>query len=196
MKPLPLFNRPSTKDLNLLPEEEVGAVSARRLLLTTLLIPIVTLVFLGLAFILLFLLDTQQAIKHSDLAKQIQQKQAEWSKYSEVATGIAQIKTNIQAYQAIPVKNQNLRSLFDVIRDDLPITLTVSKIDLSQAGQATVEGVAPKAADIDQYLQVLKNKTESYSSVTLKAVNYNSSESNYRFVVTFLVKAGQSQKNQ
>ena len=193
---LDIFRKPTDgKNINLLREEETESLVAKRDFLVAFLIPIGTIVLLGVVFFFVLLLDTQASLKNSDLTKQIQQKQTEWSKYSEVASGITEIKTNIKTYQDILAKNKNVRSIFEVIRSDIPITLTLSKIDLSEKGEALVEGTAPKAVDVYQYLQVLKNKTANYSSVVLKTITYNGADSTYKFGLTFSVKPVGDAKN-
>jgi len=193
---LDIFRKKTGKrNINLLPEEEGESVFTRRDFIIALLIPVGTVVFLGVVLFFLLLFGTQASLKHSDLAKKIQQKQTEWGKYSEVASGITEIKTNITTYQDVLTKNKNVRSIFDVIRSDIPITLTLSKIDLSEKGEVLVEGTAPKAVDVYQYLQVLKNKTENYTFVVLKTITYNGADSTYKFGLTFSVKPAGNAKN-
>jgi len=187
MSILPFFGKQKDKNINLLPEKEAKGVSGKRDIVVAVLIFAGSIAIIVITFASLFIITFQQSSKHSDLTKQIESKKAEWNKLSSVASDINQIKTNLNSFKTSPLKNKNTRVLIDTIRKDIPVTVVLSKMELNQAGEATLEGNVQYANQADQYLQILKNKSQVYSEVSLKSVIFNKSDHSYKFGISFLV---------
>ncbi|OGY22089.1 MAG: hypothetical protein A2126_02255 [Candidatus Woykebacteria bacterium GWB1_45_5] len=187
MSLLPLFNKSSAKNINLLPEEEVAALFVKRDLILALSIPAATLILLVVVFVGLFLFEAGQKLRRADLAKKINQTTQEWQKYADTAATVVQINTDLKTYQATAEKNKGFHDNLVAIRDIVPSSVVLSKIDLSAAGEATVGGSATDPKDVYQFIDILKKKGGPYSGVSLKNVSYSASDNTYKFSVSFVV---------
>jgi Tfp pilus assembly protein PilN len=173
------------KNINLLPSESVEVVSKKDLTFT-ILIPIITAALIIASFGGLLLLEKIESTRSGVINKQISDKEAEWKNYATVSANLNQVRTNLAMYEQESLKNKNLYQNLIAIRDVIPTSLNLTRLDF-KLNNANLDGTAADPRSVYQFVEVLKSKPTVYSKVTVKNINYQASEGKYNFSVSFSI---------
>ena len=177
--------KPDKKNINLLPSES-AEVASKKDLTFTILIPIITVALIIAAFGGLFLLGKIESKRSEVINKQISDKEAEWKSYATVSANLNQVRTNLTTYDQESLKNKNLYQNLIAIRDVIPTSLNLTKLDF-KSNNANLDGTAVDPRSVYQFVEVLKSKPTVYSKVTVKNINYQAAEGKYNFSVSFSI---------
>ncbi|OGY25279.1 MAG: hypothetical protein A2Z11_02855 [Candidatus Woykebacteria bacterium RBG_16_43_9] len=189
---LPFGKKSKEKNINLLPEESSEAFSIKKDLVLALITPFATIILLAIVFATLFLLEKQQAIKNTNINKEINEKTAEWKKFASTANAIKSIKTNYDLHQNQTDQNKQFIESIKDIQGTVPNTVIISKLDIDNTGAVSVDGTATNPATVYQFFEVLKSKPEKFENTTLKSIGLSDDKTGkgkYNFSISVTVKS-------
>ena len=189
---LPFLKKSKGKNINLLTEEEATTISVKRNVFIILSIPILVLIFLLIVFAVLFLFEQREAGKSAEIARKIEETEAQWQKFSETATSVKNIKSALDTRQNQEIQNEKTLDAATSIRSVIPNTVTLQKMDIKEDGDATIDGTAANPKTIFQLLTLLNSKSDKFTDVSLLSIGFSAGDNQkkqnlYNFSLSFKI---------
>lgn len=189
---LPFLKKSKGKNINLLTEEEATTVSVKRNVFIILSIPILVLIFLLIVFAILFLFEQREAGKSAEIARKINETEAQWQKFSDTATAVKNIKSALDTHQNQEIQNEKTIDAATSIRSVIPNTVTLQKMDIKEDGNATIDGTAANPKTIFQLLTLLNTKSDKFTDVSLLSIGFSAGDNQkkqnlYNFSLSFKI---------
>src|SRR4030066_636157 len=129
-----IFKKSKDKNINLLTEDEATSLSIKRNILIILSIPLLVLIFLLIVFAALFIFEQSEVLRSRDIANKITDQETQWQKFSDTAASIKHIKAALDTQKKQTAQNQEILDSVTSIRNVIPNTVTLQKMDIKEGG--------------------------------------------------------------
>ena len=190
----PILKKSKDKNINLLTEDEATSLSVKRNILIILSIPLLVLIFLLIVFAALFIFEQSEVLRSRDIANKITDQETQWQKFSDTAASIKHIKAALDTQKKQTAQNQEILDSVTSIRNVIPNTVTLQKMDIKEGGEASIDGTSADPRAIFQLLNLLHSKSEVFTDGSLQSIGFSSGDNQqkknlYNFSVSFKVSA-------
>lgn len=180
-----MFSSKKTKDINLIPESETSASLSQA---------IFPLIIFGLIIVataalggFLFFLNTQEIAKVKDQEDKIAAQNVQWQKIASVTSQINQVKNKLTAYQGFQSTYPPVENYIENIGKYLPVSISLSTLDITNTGSVSLQAKAPSAAAAAQFVTILNKENKVFSAVKILGVTRATDKEEYTVSLTMVV---------
>lgn len=173
--------------INLIPEEE-RALRAKKIRLVTTVILVVLVGLELLVYLLFTTLHLREENLRDKIADNIQQRNAQWQKVASSATSLKVVKNKISEYQTFSNKYFVVEEYVKAVRDIVPAKVDLTNLTIGKDGSTKIGAEAPSPAEIFQFLNVLNDSPEKFSSPILVSANKITGGYSFDVEVTVMIK--------
>ena len=199
-----IFGKKKEKNINLIPKEQAETAFSKKDLVIPILIPVLTISIIVLVFASLFTLEQREAGKAKGLEQKINEKIAQWQKFSDEAKIVKKIGLALGLYKEGVEQNKFLGTSTRKVRNVIPDRVKLTKYSIDEEGNVSISGLSKNPTSVFQLFEELKKQEENFSDVGLLNVSYQSDENasgdqqgeeGFLFTMEFGVKKDEKKNN-